>query len=103
MQFRKDARLAGGAGRRMTLEIESVIRNIVSANAASIANFNERREELANINLEFLLYYSIGLVLWFQGAATWTEERRDTVIQNVAEELLLCGCCKPLRRQHRSR
>jgi tetratricopeptide (TPR) repeat protein len=88
MQCRKDARVALAAGRRMTLEIERVIRNIVSENAASIANFNERRGEFAKINYDFLLYHAFSLVLWFQDAGKWTEDKRNTVIQCAAEELV---------------
>lgn len=89
MEIGKQVKVILAGGEALAHEIEAAILDIVISNAAGIERFRERREELTNVNYQFLFLYAVGLVLVFaSGAGSWTEEEINSVIDMAAEEIV---------------
>jgi hypothetical protein len=89
MEIDKQAKMILVGGEALTHEIEAAILDIVISNAAGIEKFHERREELTEIDYEYLFFYAVSLILFFtSGPKSWTEENINSIIDKAAEEIV---------------
>jgi hypothetical protein len=89
MEIDKKAKLILAGGQQLAKEIDVAIRDTVVSNAAGIDRYHERREELTEINYQFLFFYAVSLVLYFASSAkSWPEEEVNRVIDGASEEIV---------------
>jgi hypothetical protein len=82
------ARSTVGAARKLSRDLAEGVFDVILSNASRIRGFNARRQELAEVNGEYLFYYALGLVMFFGTIRrSWGDQEVNAVLEAAADDL----------------